>query len=138
MTKSQIQIQNKYKHNTCIITNIFYKMEVKNSKQIDGLGLFATKKYNKGTTIFVLKGEETNYPTRESIYVGNNTHILDQMGQYINHSFEPTTQILGYNVVALTDINENDEITFNYNENELTMAAPFTVNGQQVCGKMCK
>jgi SET domain-containing protein len=113
-------------------------MEVKNSKQIDGLGLFATKKYNKGTTIFVLKGEETNYPTRESIYVGNNTHILDQMGQYINHSFEPTAQIQGYNVVALTDINENDEITFNYNENELTMAAPFTVNGQQVCGKMCK
>ena len=113
-------------------------MEVKNSKQIDGLGLFATKKYNKGDTIFVLKGQETNYPTRESIYVGNNTHILDQMGQYINHSFEPTTQIQGYNVVALIDINENDEITFNYNENELTMAAPFTVNGQQVCGKMCK
>ena len=113
-------------------------MEVKNSKQIDGLGLFATKQYNKDTTIFVLKGQETNYPTRESIYVGNNTHILDQMGQYINHSFEPTTQIQGYNVVALIDINENDEITFNYNENELTMAAPFTVNEQQVCGKMCK
>jgi SET domain-containing protein len=111
-------------------------MEVKNSKQIDGLGLFATKQYNKGTTIFVLKGQETNYPTRESIYVGNDTHILDQMGQYINHSFEPTTQIQGYNVVALIDINENDEITFNYNENELTMAAPFTVNGQQVCGNL--
>jgi SET domain-containing protein len=111
-------------------------MEVKNSKQIDGLGLFATKQYNKGTTIFVLKGQETNYPTRESIYVGNDTHILDQMGQYINHSFEPTTQIQGYNVVALIDINENDEITFNYNENELTMAAPFVVNGQQVCGNL--
>ena len=111
-------------------------MEVKNSKQIDGLGLFATKQYNKGDTIFVLKGQETNYPTRESIYVGNNTHILDQMGQYINHSFEPTTQIVGYNVVALIDINENDEITFNYNENELTMAAPFTVNGQKVCGNL--
>ena len=110
-------------------------MEVKNSKQIDGLGLFATKQYNKGDTIFVLKGQETNYPTRESIYVGNNTHILDQMGQYINHSFEPTTQIQGYNVVALIDINENDEITFNYNENEVTMAAPFTVNGRPVCGK---
>jgi hypothetical protein len=111
-------------------------MEVKNSKQIDGLGLFATKQYKKGDAIFVLKGDETNYPTRESIYVGNNTHVLDQMGQYINHSFEPTTQIQGYNVVALIDINENDEITFNYNENELIMAAPFTVNGQKVCGNL--
>ena len=35
-------------------------------------------------------------------------------------------------------VNINDEITFNYNDNELTMAAPFTVNGQQVCGKMDK
>jgi SET domain-containing protein len=113
-------------------------MEVKDSKTIDGLGLIATKQYKKGTVIFVLKGEETNYPTRESIYVGNNTHVLDQMGQYINHSFEPTVQIQGYNVVALIDINENDEITFNYNDNELTMAAPFTVNGQSVSGKMCK
>ena len=113
-------------------------MEVKNSEKINGLGLFATKQYQKGDIIFVLKGEVTNYPTRESIYVGNNTHILDQMGQYINHSFEPTTQIQGYNVVALIDMNENDEITFNYNENELTMACPFTVNGQTVCGKICK
>ena len=132
----QIQIRNKYKHNTCIITNIFHTMEVKNSKQINGLGLFASKQYQKGEPIFVLKGEETNFPTRESIYVGNNTHIFDQMGQFINHSFEPTTQIQGYNVVALIDINENDEITFNYNENELIMACPFTVNGQPVCGKI--
>ena len=110
-------------------------MEVKHSKTIDGLGLFADKQYKIGTIIFVLKGKETNYPTRESIYVGNNTHVLDQNGQYINHSFEPTVQIQGYNVVALIDINKNDEITFNYNENELTMAAPFTVNGQLVSGK---
>lgn len=113
-------------------------MEVKHSEKINGLGLFATKQYKKDDIIFALKGEETNYPTRESIYVGNNTHVLDQMGQYINHSFEPTTHIQGYNVVALIDMNENCEITFNYNENELTMAAPFTVNGQAVCGKMCK
>ena len=60
------------------------------------------------------------------------------MGQFINHSFEPTTHICGYNVVALIDINISDEITFNYNDNEVTMAAPFTVNGQPVCGKMIK
>jgi len=113
-------------------------MEVKQSTKINGLGLFSIKQYKKGDIIFVLKGEETKYPTRESIYVGNNTHVLDQMGQYINHSFEPTTQIQGYNIVALIDINENDEITFNYNDNEVTMACPFTVNGQSVCGNMIK
>ena len=127
---------NKYKHNTCIIIIKSYTMEVKSNEQIGGLGLFATKQYPKGDIIFVLKGEETNYPTRESIYVGNNTHVLDQMGQFINHSFEPTTQIQGYNIVALVDVNINDEITFNYNENELIMACPFTVNGQSVCGKI--
>ena len=113
-------------------------MEVKHSEKINGLGLFSTKQYTKGDVIFILKGEETNYPTRESIYIGNNIHVLDQLGQYINHSFEPTTYIQGYNVVALIDMNENDEINFNYNDNELTMAAPFTVNGQPVCGKMSK
>ena len=59
-------------------------MEVKTNAQIGGLGLFATESYIKGEIIFVLKGEETNFPTRESIYVGNNTHVLDQMGQFIN------------------------------------------------------
>ena len=113
-------------------------MEVKQSKKINGLGLFTTQQYKKGDTILVLKGAETNFPTRESIYVGNNTHILDELGQYINHSFEPTTQIVGYNVVALVDVNNGDEITFNYNDSELTMAAPFTINGQQVCGNLYK
>jgi len=110
-------------------------MEVKQSRQIDGLGLFTTQQYKKGDIIFVLKGNETNFPTRESIHVGNNVHILDEMGQFINHSFEPTMQIVGYNVVALVDLNNGDEITFNYNDNEVTMAAPFTINGQHVCGK---
>ena len=113
-------------------------MEVKYSTKINGLGLFATQQYKKGDTILVLKGDETSYPTRESIYVGNNTHILDEMGQYITHSFEPTTQIVGYNVVALVDLNNGDEITFNYNDSEVTMAAPFTVDGQQVCGNLNK
>lgn len=113
-------------------------MEVKQSTKINGLGLFATQQYKKGDIIFVLKGDETSYPTRESIYVGNNTHILDEMGQFINHSFEPTTQIVGYNVVALVDLNNGDEITFNYNDSEVTMAAPFTVDGQQVCGNLNK
>ena len=113
-------------------------MEVKQSTKINGLGLFATQQYIKGDTILVLKGAETNFPTRESIYVGNNIHILDEMGQYINHSFEPTTQIVGYNVVALVDVNNGDEITFNYNDSELTMAAPFTIDGQQVCGNSTK
>ena len=49
-------------------------MEVKYSTKINGLGLFATQQYKKCDTILVLKGDETSYPTRESIYVGNNIY----------------------------------------------------------------
>lgn len=101
-----------------------------------GKGLYATKEYTKNEIVFVLSGIEFKYPTRESIYVGNNTHVYDESrGIYMNHSFVPTTFIDGYNVVALVDIKIDDELTFNYNENEPKMACPFYVDGKLVCGK---
>lgn len=100
-----------------------------------GYGLYATKSYRMGSIIFKLEGEEYDHPLRETIYVGDNKHIYDQYGMYINHSFEPTTCINGYNIVALMNLNEGDEITFNYNESEIVMANPFYVDGQLVSGK---
>lgn len=53
----------------------------------------------------------------------------------MNHSFNPNTEIKGYNVVAIKDINQGDEITFDYNVTEINMASPFKVNGIDVIGK---
>ena len=113
-------------------------MDVKFDIIINGKGLYATKKYMKGEVIRVLSGKEYRYPTRETIHIGNNRHIYDKYGIFINHSFMPSARIDYNNVIALRDIMINEEITFNYNDNEINMASPFYVNGKLVSGKSVK
>lgn len=110
-------------------------MEIKDSTNVNGKGLFATEHYAKGEIVFVLSGKIFDHPTRESIHIGNNKHIYDLQGIYINHSFEPTIYINGLNVIAKHDIKKGDELMFDYNESEINMACPFTVDGKEVKGK---
>jgi SET domain-containing protein len=91
-------------------------MEIKES-QTNGKGLYSLKHHKKNDVVYMLTGQEYDHPLRETIYVGNNKHVYDRYGMYMNHSFNPTTYISGYNVVAYCDINEGDELTFNYNDN---------------------
>lgn len=99
-------------------------------------GLFATQSYESGEVIHRLSGTELEYPTRESIHVGGNVHIVDPYGQFINHSFEPSCAIVGRFVVTLHGIVQGEEITFNYNSTEIDMASPFfTKDGKWVSGK---
>ncbi len=109
-------------------------MEVRKNVDLGENGLFSTKNVNKGDVVFTLSGEIFDKPTRETIYVGDNKHIHDKHGIFINHSFVPSVKIDGMNVVANIDITPGDEITFNYNDNELEMANPFMSDGQMVCG----
>ena len=110
-------------------------MEVKYCKKIKEKALFALKNYSKGHTIFVLTGKLLNNPTKYSIHIGDNLHILDDFGIYMNHSFDPSTEIKKYDVVALKDIKIGDEINFNYNDSEINMASPFICNNTLVSGK---
>ena len=57
------------------------------------------------------------------------------MGIYMNHSFNPTTKIIGRNVVALCDIDIGDELNFNYNMSETNMSTPFDTPNGYVGGK---
>lgn len=109
-------------------------MEIKYNKKVNGKGLFATKEYKKGDTIFILSGKEYDHPIRETIHVGNNVHVYDEYGIYMNHSFDPSTFIDKYKVIALVDINKNDELNFNYNKTEINMACPFYVDDKLVSG----
>jgi hypothetical protein len=111
-------------------------MEVQFNKEINGNGLFATKYYKKSEIVFTLSGEKFNKPTKYTIHIGNNIHIYDKNGIFINHSFTPTVYINNYDVIALVDIQINDEITFNYNDSEINMANPFIVNNNLVSGKI--
>ena len=109
-------------------------MEVKNIKNSTEKGLFATKNYKQGDKVHTLTGEIFDKPTRETIRIGNNRHIYDNYGIFINHSFDPNIHIHHDEMFALRDINIGDELTFDYNKNEGTMASPFYVNGILVCG----
>ena len=110
-------------------------MEVADSKLVDGKGLILRKSVKKGEIVFVLSGRIFDHPTRESIHIGNNKHIYDEYGIFINHSFEPSVRIEGLNVVALKDLQDGHEITFNYNETEINMANSFYLGDVFVSGK---
>ena len=110
-------------------------MEIAESKLVEGKGLILRKSVKKGEIVFTLSGKIFDHPTRESIHVGNNKHVYDEFGIFINHSFEPTVYIDGFDVVALMDLNDGDEITFNYNDSEINMANTFQIGNILVCGK---
>ena len=109
-------------------------MKIKKSNIVDGNGLFTTKQYKKGETVHILTGIVYNKPTRETIHIGNNNHIYDKYGIYINHSFTPNIKIVGRQIISLCDINKNEELLFNYNDTEINMANPFYVNNLLVSG----
>ncbi|MDB4352171.1 hypothetical protein OAA60_01950 [Porticoccaceae bacterium] len=109
-------------------------MEIRDSNIVDGKGLFTTKSVKKNDVLFVLSGNIYSEPSRETIYIGNNQHIYDEYGIFINHSFTPNIVINNKNVVALVNISANEEVAFNYNDSEPKMAAPFSLNGVMVNG----
>lgn len=109
-------------------------MEIKNIGNSSEKGLFSTKKYTKGERVHTLIGEIYDKPTRETIRIGYGRHIYDNYGIFINHSFNPNIYIYVNRIFALHDINIDDELVFNYNENEGTLLNPFYVNGIIVCG----
>ena len=110
-------------------------MEIKINIKIGEKGLFATKFYPIGSIVFELEGEILPKPTRETIMIDVDKHIIDKYGIYMNHSFEPSCKICSNQVIALKDILSGDEINFNYNDNEVEMASPFKVDGIIVQGK---
>ncbi len=110
-------------------------MEIKKNKYTEKKGLYSTSYFAIGDLIFVLSGPEYNKPKRETIHVGRNIHIHDKFGEYMNHSFDPTTYINGCFVIAAKNIDKGDELTYNYNLTEMNMVYPFVVDGQLVSGK---
>lgn len=99
------------------------------------LGVYAKQTYKSGEIVRIMSGKLLNMPTRQSIHIGNNMHLEDKIGQYINHSFDPNVKVEGNKLIAINDINIYDELTFNYNDTEIEMAYPFEDDGNLVCGK---
>ncbi len=99
-------------------------------------GLFSTRFIKKDDIVYKLTGEILTYPTKYTIHIGKNRHILDDFGIYMNHSFEPSIKIEEDGIVIATkDIQIGDEICFDYNHSEMKMAVPFYVGENLVSGK---
>lgn len=88
-------------------------------------GVYAKQKFNIGDIILCLSGKILSHPTRTSIQIDYENHIEDDVGHYVNHNCNPTCKVDGYNIVAIKEIEESDEVTYDYSQNEDRLASPF-------------
>lgn len=96
------------------------------TKKDGSKGVFTTEVIEPQDTIHILKGEVSSIRTRESVEIGENEHITDELFQFCNHSFDNDNAIIvGREVKALFTIWENQEITFDYTLNESEISNPF-------------
>ena len=106
---------------------------LKIAETTNGLGLITTEVIKRGEDILVLKGEILNQPTKYSIQIAKDKHILNDLAIRTNHSCMPNSHIHEEKIVALKDIGIDEEITFDYNSNEDIVAYPFTCS---CCNKL--
>ncbi len=82
-------------------------------------GLFAVEPIRSDSMIIDLRDEELlATPTRRSVQIDEGRHVIgrEETVGYLNHSCQPNTWIdlLGMCVRALRDIEQGEELTFNY------------------------
>jgi SET domain-containing protein len=107
-------------------------------------GVTTTTTINKDDVIYQFVGTFIKNPTRTSIQVGKKQHVEDALGRYINHSCTPNIKIVKEDkiikLIAIKDIQEGQEITFDYNSTEWKLFHPFKCNchGILITGKYYK
>lgn len=108
-------------------------MKVLYIKRLGGFySVHVNEKCVKGEVVHTLSDKiKLHKPTRTSLQISEDLHVEDDMGRYINHSCDPTCEIIGYDIVVIRDIPAYYEITFNYKENETKLSSPFKCD---VCG----
>lgn len=100
--------------------------------------LHTTGTFAAGQDICAFKPKQLlSQPTMYSLQVSKDTHIeLDpEVLRYANHSCAPSVffDTAAGKVVALTDLQAGDEVTFFYPSTEVKMAEPFPCG----CGSSC-
>ena len=91
-------------------------------------GVFARENIKKDEVIRKLEGDIISQPTRTSIQIGKNRHIEDKVGEYINHSCNPTARVCNDTLISNRDVKEDEEITIDYNLSEDLVSHPFICN----------
>lgn len=98
-----------------------------------------------GETILHIEGTFTDHPSKYSIQISKNKHLLPYSSdpddplshwRFLNHSCDPNSfvDLIKMDVVALRTINKEEEVRFNYNLTEYDLATPFVCNcGEKNC-----
>ena len=116
----------------------------------DFFTVIATETIERGEIIFPLAGNIVKQPSKYSIQINSAEHLLpysnnpedsSSIWRFMNHSCDPNTSfdIEKMVLVAIKNINPNEEVRFNYNTTEYEMASPFLCKcGSKNCYKEIK
>ncbi|MDX1901790.1 MAG: SET domain-containing protein [Gammaproteobacteria bacterium] len=105
--------------------NVASQFEIK--RGIQGIGVFAKRDFLKDSHLFTMHGEILDHPTRTSVQIGEHEHIEDEIAGAVNHACSPSAKVdrATRSFITVRDIKKGEEITFDYRENEDTLANPF-------------
>lgn len=108
--------------------------------------VFAAEPIARAEVVLGVVGREVARPERHSIQTGWQTHLVgpdmlppdmavaEYGWRFLNHSCEPNAYLKGDTLVALRELPEGAEITFDYNTTEWDLANPFACAcGSAVC-----
>lgn len=83
----------------------------------------------KGEVVYEFEGAVSSIQTTTSIQVSKNEHVEDSLMRYFNHSCDPNMEfVIGeekFQLVAIKDIGDGDEVTFDYRTTEELLHHPF-------------
>ncbi len=97
----------------------------------DMLGVVAVKDIQPETLIRVFNPQFSNERNKYTIQIGTK-HMMDDFGQYLNHSCNPNSEIRGGGstpcLYAIKYIKVGAEVTYDYNTTEEILSEPFYCN----------
>ncbi|MEZ6194582.1 MAG: SET domain-containing protein [Planctomycetota bacterium] len=110
--------------------------------------VLTTRPFAEGEVVLRLEGREVRRPTRYTIQIDRDLHLESEPGEgfeaaldrrpwrFLNHSCRPVTRLVGRDLVALRPLAAWEQVTFDYNTTEVTLAAPFACRcgAEDCCG----
>jgi len=89
----------------------------------------AVRSLRKGELVFFLTGDLVGAPNKYTIQLSSDQHVLTRraLWRLVNHSCEPNivVDVANRRMIAARDIEAGEELTFDYNTTEWSMASPF-------------
>ena len=113
-------------------------------------GLYAQRAFERGERLLKVDGEETETPTMHSLQLSRSHHIVaptedvlppnedvsNHGWRFLVHACEPnaTFHVASREIRAVRSIEQDEEISLDYNESEARLACPFECEcGSQQC-----